>query len=1504
MSSSSTNGLSSASSAYNVGLVSGSSFLNHSVIYENFSLQGSSNNKFHAPICQQWHRKYPLLAISKANGVVSVYDDHGEKLERVNLSRSSNCTALAWHPSKFILCTGWKDGALLIYNDKDHNQKEVEIEEHGKICALKWTPDGERLISTHQDGTIGVWKYEGGKLKHVVNYENPGSCVESADQIVFKTNRDPTTELSWIFFLPVLAGQGSKVVVGVADDLNETTHKSASGVRVDTLHDTGIQFNGSQICSLLFHREKSNLVLLTDTALLVVYKINASITKPNEIGMKQVMRTKISISNGSGTTIKTLWVGSGAIATITSNENMIRVWNLETDENTTLMLSPNNDGEIILSFSFNPQKRAIVGGTSLGRLVFWTFTGNQKARDQWEKYGEYQVPSKQPVRMVQWGHGERVLCYVCGENNDIEILQENNFQRRMKNSTVAIQNSLTSVIIGRCLNNEEKIPPLTIKTGINIRNFDHTETHLVVSNNSVIELFEHKGKDLVKKSETFEIPSICVGLHSESIFVPTDGSANSNPRIEVYSFKGVKKQTLQLSEEEGIPTSIDVQGDFITIATNTNHVRMWHVLGREAKPVSVSKKVFDNNENDQSEKTYISSVKCNCNGTMLALLGKIKTEGEIDLLTPSTKLYVYDFEHDRLQSFDFETKFKGGTPTSVFWDLSEPNLLSVELKNSDNEVYICTLFATQEHGTLFQDYFKIDRNAQSLVGQSVPNLFFVKNDASGSNGELFEKRAMKDFEGIDEDQLSSKTKRALLNFSFYLNIGSMEEAYKSVKQIESKSSIWYNMAKMCVKTRKMEISEICLGNMKNALAAKALRKVKDSEPNEPLAWIATLAIQLGMIDEAEKLYAECERNDLLNEMYQSIGQWEKALEVAKTKDRIHLKTTYYKYARYLEQEIGDLKLAEKFYELSNTHKYEVPRMYYNAADMTSLQNYILTRPEDKELNRWWAQYCEGNTDYEEALKYYIQSNDFLSQVRMYCFIGNLKMAADIVKKSQDKSAAYYFAKQLEHEKDNKKLLDHAIKYYKFAGCFNEAVRVAKLLGNDNEALNLSLQSSNEKLMIDVAHYFESTGQTDKAVLLYQKGGNLSRAIDLCFKHQLFDTLSTIADNIFNDKSDSDDPEVFMKCGQFFIEHSQFERAVQMYIRAKEYELALELCIKKNVKLTEEMADQMSPPSEEIPTSSSLTSSNSSSSLTSMSNNESTTTNTNTSPENEETNEKILLLRKIAKVASIQGSYAIATKKYVQAGDKLKAMKVLIKSGDTEKIMLFAVLSRQKQLYILAANYLQSLDWHNEPEIIKSIISFYTKAKAWKFLSSFFETCSQVEIDEYRDYEKALDALRESVKYLTKEIKQNKKSNPNYDLRLKQLNQKIFYIEKFILAKSLMNLKTNEVQFVSICRELINNVNNLEEESVIEIDEAIRVGDVFAILIEYHLQTLNDPNAAYKLILEMKQKDITLNYFLDEEMIKSICKHVGVDFNEVMPPEDNHSTRTGEDEDIQEEIEED
>ena len=227
----------------------------------------------------------------------------------------------------------------------------------------------------------------------------------------------------------------------------------------------------------------------------------------------------------------------------------------------------------------------------------------------------------------------------------------------------------------------------------------------------------------------------------------------------------------------------------------------------------------------------------------------------------------------------------------------------------------------------------------------------------------------------------------------------MDEAHKAVKLVKS-SVVWENMAKMCVQTKRLDIADVCLGNMGHARGARAVRDAVTKYTNangellEPDVCAAVVAVQLNMVSEAEALYEGCGRYDLLNELYQASGQWEKALEIAQTKDRIHLKSTHYRYARQLEA-MGDTAKAATHFEQSDTHRVEVPRMLFDAQQITQLKEFI-EQAKDKELYKWWAQYAESNGRFKEAISYYEKASDTLSIVRVLCFHNKLQKANDWV----------------------------------------------------------------------------------------------------------------------------------------------------------------------------------------------------------------------------------------------------------------------------------------------------------------------------------------------------------------------------------------------------------------------------------------------------------------------------------------------------------------------------
>ena len=57
-------------------------------------------------------------------------------------------------------------------------------------------------------------------------------------------------------------------------------------------------------------------------------------------------------------------------------------------------------------------------------------------------------------------------------------------------------------------------------------------------------------------------------------------------------------------------------------------------------------------------------------------------------------------------------------------------------------------------------------------------------------------------------------------------VGNLDEAYRAVKQIAS-PAVWENMTHMCIKTKRLDVAEYCLGNMGHLAGARAVREVRE-----------------------------------------------------------------------------------------------------------------------------------------------------------------------------------------------------------------------------------------------------------------------------------------------------------------------------------------------------------------------------------------------------------------------------------------------------------------------------------------------------------------------------------------------------------------------------------------------------------------------------------------------------------------------------------------------------
>lgn len=145
------------------------------------------------------------------------------------------------------------------------------------------------------------------------------------------------------------------------------------------------------------------------------------------------------------------------------------------------------------------------------------------------------------------------------------------------------------------------------------------------------------------------------------------------------------------------------------------------------------------------------------------------------------------------------------------------------------------------------------------------------------------------------------------------------------------------MAQMCVKTKRLDVAMVCLGNMRFARGAKSTRETENEKEIE--ARLAMVAIQLNMIEDAKELYRDCGRYDLLCKLHMSCGEWDDAIEVARKYNRINLKNTHFQIAKHFEA-VSEVDLAIKHYIESETHRTEVPRMLTKLGMIDRLQAFV------------------------------------------------------------------------------------------------------------------------------------------------------------------------------------------------------------------------------------------------------------------------------------------------------------------------------------------------------------------------------------------------------------------------------------------------------------------------------------------------------------------------------------------------------------------------------------
>ena len=76
-----------------------------------------------------------------------------------------------------------------------------------------------------------------------------------------------------------------------------------------------------------------------------------------------------------------------------------------------------------------------------------------------------------------------------------------------------------------------------------------------------------------------------------------------------------------------------------------------------------------------------------------------------------------------------------------------------------------------------------------------------------------------------------------------------------------------------------------------------------------------------------------------------------------------------------------------------------------------------------------------------------------------------------------------------------------------------------------------------------ASYFEEKGLFEKAIILYMKAKNIRKALSLAVKCKLFDYIEKITQNVGKD----DDRESLAELAEYFIKNQQYDKAVHLLV---------------------------------------------------------------------------------------------------------------------------------------------------------------------------------------------------------------------------------------------------------------------------------------------------------------------------------------------------------------------